>query len=273
MIRIGVCQWSLDRRGPDSLARAAALGFDAIHLDGGELVPGDWLPNGPAIAEAYAAAAAGACVSIMAVAPGRLNQLGLTSPAGSERARSCEQSIAVAVSAAASLGAPLIFLPSFADGEIRDESGLRRTAEAMQAACDLAADQGLSVATENTLGAADNLRLLAMVDRPNARVFLDTQNPALWGHDVAAYVDVLWPHLADQVHVKDGRDRLMGNAALGQGQSGFAATAKALAAHGFDGSLISENDYSGEGGGSAAEDVAVLTRLFRNGNGRDPGSG
>ena len=265
MIRFGVCQWSLDRRGPDALARAAELGFEAIHLDGGELVSGDWWPDGPAIAATYAEAAADTRVSIAAVAPGRLNQLGLTSPAGSEPARLCEQSIAVAIAAAARLGAPLIFLPSFANGEIRDEPGLRRTAEMMRATCDLAAEHGLLVATENTLSATDNLRLLGSVDRPNARVLLDTLNPALWGHHVAASVDALWPHLADQVHVKDGRDGQMGNAALGDGQAGFGATAAALEAHGFEGSLISENDYTGEHAGRAAQDVATLTRLFQSG--------
>jgi len=264
MIRIGVCQWSLDRRGPDALARAAELGFSAIHLDGGELLSEGW-PDDPVVAARYEAAAADSGVTITAVAPGRLNQLGLTSPAGSDQARSCEGSIAVAINAARRLGAPLIYLPSFANGEIRDERGLRRTAEAMQAACDLAAEHGLLVATENTLGAADNLRLLAMVDRPNAQVLLDTQNPALWGHDVAAYVETLWPRLADQVHVKDGRDGGMGNAALGDGEAGFAATAAALKARGFGGSLISENDYAGEHAGRAAQDMATLTRLFQSG--------
>lgn len=264
MVTLGVCQWSLDRRGPDALARAAELGFTAMHLDGGVLA-GDWSPDGPAVAGTYSDAAEQAGVRIVAVAPGRLNELGLTSPAGSENARSCEGSITVAIRAAAHLGAPLIYLPSFVNGEIRDEDGMRRTAEVMRAACDLAADHGVSVATENTLSAADNLRLLAMVDRPNAQVLLDTQNPALWGHDVAAYVESLWPYLASQVHVKDGRDGQMGNAALGTGQAGFAATAATMKAHGFDGMLISENDYSGEAAGSAAQDVALLTALFPTG--------
>ncbi len=261
MIRIGVCQWSLDGRGPDMLARAAELGFNAVHLDGDDFLSGDSSLDGAAVA-AYAQAAASSGVTITAVAPGRLNQLGLTSPAGSEQARSCEWSIALAIHAAARLGAPLIYLPSFANGEIRDESGLRRTAEAMQAACDLAAQDGLLVATENTLGAADNRRLLRLVDRPNARVLLDTQNPSLWSHDVATYVDELWPHLADQVHMKDGRDGQMGNAALGDGQAGLAATIGVLRAHGFEGSVISENDYSREAAGRAARDVAFLTRSF-----------
>jgi sugar phosphate isomerase/epimerase len=262
VVTFGVCQWSLDGTGPDSLARAAELGFSAIHLDGGSFASDAWLPDGPASTAIYADAAARAGVTISAVAPGHLNQLGLTSPAGSERALACERNIVIAIEAAARLDAPLIFLPSFRNGEIHDDQGLRRTAAAMRAACDRAATYGIAVATENTLGAADNVRLLAMVDRPNARVFLDTQNPSLWGHDVAAYVDALWPHLAGQVHVKDGRDGRMGNAALGDGESGFTATATALVAHGFAGTLVSENTYVGEAAGTAARDVATLKRLF-----------
>lgn len=262
MVGIGVCGWSLGRSGPDQLARAAELGFGLIHLDGDEVVRGDWLPDGPAAATALATASARTGVGIAAVSPGRLNQLGLTSPQGSVEARACEQSIAVAIAAAAALGAPLVFLPSFRNGEIRDEAGLRRTAEVVRWTWDVAGDHDVQVATENTLDAAGNLRLLAMVDRPNARILLDTLNPALWGHDVAAYTEALWPHLADQVHVKDGRDGRMGNAPLGDGQADLAATVVVLRAHGFDGSVISENDYADEAADGAARDIAWVTRAF-----------
>ncbi len=266
LTRIGVCQWSLDRPGTDALGRAAELGFEAIHLDGGLLAEDATADPGLASVEAYRDVASETGVQIVAVAPGRLNQLGLTSPAGSENARSCERSIAAAILAAARLGAPLIYLPSFANGEIHDAEDLRRTAQVMQTTCDIAAGHGISVATENTLGAAATLRLLAMVDRPNAQVLLDTQNPVLWGHDVASYVDSLWPHLANQVHVKDGCDGAMGNAALGEGEAGFVATVAALQAHGFDGSLISENDYTGARVARAGQDIALLARSFRPGS-------
>ena len=264
MISIGVCQWSLDRHGPGALTRASELGFGVIHLDGDELARDSWLPDGPVMAATYAQAADATGVRIEAISPGRLNALGLTSPDGSEAASSCERSIAVAIAAATTLGAPLIFLPSFGNGEIRDEAGLRRTAEVLRWTCDAAADHGLLIATENTLGAADNMRLLDLVDRPNARILLDTLNPALWGHDVASYVESLWPHLADQVHVKDGRGGKMGNAALGDGEARLEATVAVLKTNGFDGSLVSENDYPGDGVG-AARDIAWLTESFGTG--------
>ena len=103
-----------------------------------------------------------------------------------------------------------------------------------------------------------------LIDRPNARVLLDTQNPALWGHDVAAYVERLWPRLANQVHVKDGRDGRMGNAVLGDGEAGVRRRpSAALRAHGFDGILISENDYTGEHAGRRRTGPGRARQLVR----------
>jgi sugar phosphate isomerase/epimerase len=145
---------------------------------------------------------------------------------------------------------------------MRAEQDLQHTAEVLQAACDQAAPYALTLATENTLGLEDNLKLLAAVGRPNLRVLLDTQNPFMWGHAVPALVAGLWPHLSDQVHVKDGLGAEMGNAVLGQGEAGFLETAQALRARAFDGWLISENDYHGERRSLAARDIAVLAGLF-----------
>ena len=55
----------------------------------------------------------------------------------------------------------------------------------------------------------------------------------------------------------------MGNAALGDGQAGIEATVAVLQAHGFEGSLISENDYAGEAAGGAARDIAVADPFLR----------
>ena len=65
-----------------------------------------------------------------------------------------------------------------------------------------------------------------------------------------------------KIHVKDGINGGMGNAILGTGQAGFAETGRLLASRGFDGFLISENDYCGDRRGYAAQDMAVIHALF-----------
>jgi hypothetical protein len=91
---------------------------------------------------------------------------------------------------------------------------------------------------------------------------IDTLNPVFWGHD-QDLLNQLWPHIAPQIHVKDGIDGGMGNAILGTGQASFAETGRILASRGFDGILISENDYCGNRRKFATQDIAVIHALFK----------
>jgi L-ribulose-5-phosphate 3-epimerase len=260
-IAFGVTAWSLDGRGPETVERAAALGFETIHLDSGEL-EGDLRLDDDAVRERYLQAGRARGVRIGAIAGGDLNDHGLTSPAGSRNADRCWDSIRIAIDAAAAMDVPVVFLPSFRAGEILNAAGLHRTGEVLAAACDYARSQPVTIASENTLSIAGNLRLLQAAARPELRILLDTQNPWLWGQPVAPMVDALWPYLAEQVHVKDGVDGAMGNAVLGEGTSDFAATAATLRRRGFEGALVSENDYRGTRSANARLDLEVLRRSF-----------
>ncbi len=260
-VRIGVTQWSLDGRGAETVHRAAVLGFGAIHLDSGDL-DGDLRLDDDRVRDAYRRASDETGVEIVAIAGGELNALGITSPPGSANAIRCRDSIRIAIDAAAELGVPVVFLPSFRAGEIHDDADLLRTADVLAEADDYVASRPLTVATENMLDAAGNLRLLDKADRTGLGILLDTQNPFLWGHPVADMVDALWPRLVDQVHVKDGRGGVMGNSALGDGESDFVGTARALRRHGFAGTAISENDYHGEREALAARDIATVAAAF-----------
>lgn len=251
----------MDGRGPEAIHRAADLGFETVHLDSGEL-DGDLRLDDDAVRERYVRACGERNVSIGAIAGGDLNDLGLTSPAGSLNASRCWDSIRIAIDAAVEMGVPVVFLPSFRAGEIRSHADLRRTADVLASACAYSGDRPVSIATENTLDAEGNLRLLREAARPDLRILLDTQNPALWGHAVAPMVDALWPHLATQLHVKDGVDGAMGNAVLGQGDSAFRATAMVLRRNGYRGALVSENDYHGARSANASHDIAVLAEAF-----------
>jgi 2-epi-5-epi-valiolone 7-phosphate 2-epimerase len=261
MGRIGVCQWSVDGRGVETLHQAAVLGFNAMHLDANDL-GSDLSLERPEVRADYVQAAQESGVQITGLAPGPLNALGLTSPPGSANALRCRELIRVGIDAAEEMGVPLVFLTSFATGEIKNDDDLARTAEVMAEACAYAQGRPVSLATENTLGLEGNLRLLQAVGCDNLTVLLDTQNPVLWGYDVPEMVDGLWVQLSDQVHVKDGSGGQMGNSLLGAGESGFTATAGRLRAHGFAGTLISENDYLGERQVNAAPDIAAMTAIL-----------
>jgi sugar phosphate isomerase/epimerase len=259
--RIGVVQWCLDRAGADALHRASELGFAAVHVDAGGR-GGAPVLAGPE-AQRYRRAAEEAGLSVTAVAANLLNDLGLHRPAGSVAARQAWDAVRWAVEAAAGLGAGLVMLPSFRESLIRTERDLLRTAEVLRDACAYAAADGTLVATENSLGAEGNLRLLEAARHPNLRVLVDSLNPVLHGHAVPELVRAVRPHLCDQFHAKDGSGATtMGDARLGTGWAGLAATARALREVGFHGDVVLENDYRRDARHRVARDVVILESLF-----------
>ena len=80
-------------------------------------------------------------------------------------AERCEATIRIAIDAAADMHVPLVFLPSFRAGEIRDDADLHRTATVLASACDYVRGRPVTIATENTLGIDGNLELLRLAGR------------------------------------------------------------------------------------------------------------
>jgi len=158
---------------------------------------------------------------------------------------------------------PLVYIPSFDVNEIRNVSDLVETARILKACCDYVGGRSIEVASENTLGVEDNLRLLNAVDHEKMRIMIDTYNPIIWGHRTVNLITELWPYLCDQVHVKDGKNNTMGNARLGEGDAEFAEVITALKGHGFDGTLIIENEYSPSLIGTQIQhDIVQIELLF-----------
>lgn len=261
MHRVGVAQWVLDRRGEAAVARAAELGFEVVHVDFGLLDDPEGLASGAA-RRRLARLASDRGVAIGAVALNAVEKYGLTRPADEHGARLSRDVIRAGVEAAVELGAPMVYLPSFHASEMRSRDDLRTTAAALREACELAEGTSLEVASENTLGADANRALVDAVAHPRLRILLDCFNPSLWGHRAGEIARALRDRLAGQVHVKDGRGGVMGNARLGEGEGRFDETADALVEIGFAGDLILENDYGEDALARSAADRAVLARRF-----------
>ncbi len=236
MEAVGVAQWVLDRAGPAALARAAQLGFTAIHLDAaGASVP------------AYATAARDTGVAIAALATRSVEGAGLS-----------RDTVWAAIDAAAELGAPLVYVPCFHRTQIRDADDLARTADFLHEACAHAGP--VRVASENSLSASGNRALVARVNHPGFRVLVDHCNAVLWGHDPLELIDARLAHDCGQIHCKDTTGGGLGNAPLGDGDGRFAQTCARLRATGFGGLVVSENDYRVDGQRRAAHDLAALAR-------------
>lgn len=233
---LGVTQWSLGLTGTECLSAAAALGFSTLHLDYGP--PGTSGCLGRAwVREEFRVSAGRQGLKLAAIVINWLTE------SRSAEAADVARDIEEAVEAAARLGAELLVLPSFGAAEIRSDHALRAAAARLRFACEVADRmEGPLVATENTLDARGNERLLRLADHARARMLFDTQNPVLWGHDPLELIDALWPLFANHVHVKDGVDGVMGNRAPGDGTGQLRRTLDCLLDRGFAGVLVLESE-------------------------------
>ncbi|WP_239015255.1 sugar phosphate isomerase/epimerase family protein [Archangium violaceum] len=260
MVRFGLATWMLDEPGPAALDTAARLGLSCVQVE--YAAPGLAHHAGdPAVRESYRRARERTGVAIVGMGAKAVNDLGMTAPAGTPAHDRCRAVMHGAIDAAADLEIPLVFFPSFRASQIHDDEGLRHTARLLREACRRAADQGLCVGSENTLGAEGNHRLVDVVDAPNFRVILDSFNPTLFGHRVPPLLEALHGHIADQVHAKDGVGGRMGSAPLGTGEGRFDETMAALRTLGFSGCILLENDYRGAAHRIPA-DLDTLARHF-----------
>lgn len=261
MVRIGVAEWCLDCRGPLAIYRAARLGLSAIHIDTEDSVANISLRS-LKIQNAYRKAIDDTGVQITAIAVNSLNQFGMTHAPRSIQAERCWEMIQLALDAALNLQVPMVYLPSFNDGEIHNHRDLMRTADAIRRACVSSEGSKILLATENTLDGKGNLELLAAVGHDRLRVLIDTLNPVLWGHSTSSLVEQLWPYMCNQIHAKDGTAGEMGNATLNTGIANFEETASTLCSLYFDGYLILENQYHIETETRVAADKAAIVALF-----------
>ncbi len=262
MIKYGVCQWCIDRRGVDAIARIAELGLTCTQLTVGN--DEDLLAlSDKTIQAAYLSAAAQHGVAITGLA---LNMLassdGMLSPAGSEAHNKALAVIEQSLGIAHAMSVPMMHIPNFGRAEIKTDADMALTADVFRWACVLAEGSGVTIATENPFGVDGHKELFRLVGHPGFKFLLDTRNPVVRGHSAVALIEQLGERMCNQVHVKDGQGGVKGSVSLGTGDGDFAASARALLAAGFDGYIISENRYEQDAERLLAEDMAVLRGYF-----------
>lgn len=240
---LGICEWSYPVTGPGGLRQMKKYGIDAVQLDLGPVENG--LPlSVPEIQELYLQAAEESGVKLHSVACSDLGLYGMTNPKASEKGGIARRIIQAGISAAAGLGLPMVMLTNFRDGLIRDEEGFSNTAETIRWACSAAKEKGIAIASENALSWEDNLRLLEAVGADNLGLCFDTQNPYLrWGYYVPDMIRKLKDHILF-IHVKDGSHGNISSELLGDGDTSFLESVKAIKEIGYEGDIILENLYS-----------------------------
>jgi sugar phosphate isomerase/epimerase len=241
-IKFGICYWSFPLEGPYACKIASQLGLQAIELDLGDYERNFPLSN-RIIQDAYLEAAEKWEISYPAIAVNALCNYGMTNTADTLKGEVARLAIKKAVEVAQSMRIPVVQVPSFFDGEIKDEKGLMDTVTCLKFACRYAADRGVTIATENVLSVEESKRLLEEVSFQNIKIYFDLQNYYNFkGYSVPDVLSELFPYICE-VHAKDGKTGELSGALLGEGDADFAGSVKVLKKLGYSGWIHLENYY------------------------------
>ena len=141
------------------------------------------------------------------------------------------------------MGVPIVLVPNFVNSKIKNDKDFSRAVKVLTEVCDLAANHGITIATENALSPGKIDKLIGEVNRPNIKLYFDTQNHFLHGdYNMAQLLERLMPYVCE-VHVRDGKNKDESGAILGQGDAGFYECVEVLKKHNYSGWVISENYY------------------------------
>ena len=258
--RISACDWSLRVSGAEGLDTAKALGLDGLEISAGS--PEDTLAIAdPVLRASYKEKMASTGVVVSSVAMGLLNNAPLaTDPRGPAW---LEQTI----EATQDLGAKVILLAFFGDGDLTQKAGLfgrgklnmeavDTVVERLKAAAPKAREAGVILGIENTLNAEENIMILDRIGDPAVLVYYDVGNSTYNGYDIAAEIRLLGDKIC-QIHFKDG------GFLLGKGKVDMDAAAAAIKDIGYEGWFVLETAArANKRDEDFMENAAYLRNLF-----------
>lgn len=267
-VKLGIAEWSVPIAGPTACRYVAAAGLDGLQIDLGPAAAGFPMSR-RVVRDAYQHAAADAGIELVSLAANELCVDGLDVAPDSDGGRRARATVAAAISAASALGLGLVQFPCFEGSYVSSPEQRRNLADGLRFACTLAAEHGITVATENVLSVDETDELFERVDADNLTVFFDMQNYLLnRGFDQVKHLDALYPRVA-QVHAKDGTGGVLSSAIVGTGEAKVTEQIALMVERGYEGWITLENFYATgplaqrhpEPFDTMAEDAAALRKL------------
>jgi sugar phosphate isomerase/epimerase len=257
--RIGICEWSLPIDGPYACRLVGELGLQGMQLDVGPYERG-FPKSRPVVQDAYLEMAEASGIGFPSMAARVSDYYTMFLSRSEEESAIVRTGIAKAIDTCAAMSIPILLVPNFVKSAITGEQEFREAVEVFKWACDRAGESRITVAAENTLSTADTKRFMAEVERPNLKLYFDTQNYFLnEGYDTPGMLEQLIEYVC-QIHVKDGKGADLSGALLGQGDTDFYASIQVVKKHGYRGWIVLENYYDQEPLSEQNSDPTALIR-------------
>jgi len=257
---LGLTSWRLPVDIHCAPQFAAAAGASLLQIDfgggarGPELRPGAWCHE-------FRERAEDAGVKLAALTVNSLNDIGLMSAETNDKT-ACEGLFGRAVHAAVALDIELVIVPSFRRSFIRDDDDLATTEAFLGAACAIAAESSVNVATENVLDPGRLSAALSRIAAPNLRVLADIGNLAEYHIDPLEYGTAAEERLHQDIHVKDLRAGPAGDCRLGAGDIDLATCVAAFRRLFATTGFVVETDHRRSSPEDVRADIAWLATVL-----------
>lgn len=222
--KIGVTDWNLRQTGKlEAVAMAAKLGFEGVEVSLGRNAADNKLPlDNSELQAQYVADArkhnirlAGTCLDILHVNYLKNDKLG-------------QKWVADGIPITKKLNARVMLMPFFGKGALATEQEMDYVADLLKELAPEAEKAGVLLGLEDTISAADNVRIMDRVKSKALLVYYDVGNSTRNGFDVVKEIRWLGAKRICQIHLKD-------EGYLGEGKIDFPRVIKTIDDIGFKG--------------------------------------
>ena len=239
MIKFGICHFSLPIEGPYALKIASEAGFNGVQLDILSNYKNQLALSKKITQEAFLKMGIEYNIEFPSIVIRELDQCSMVT----KNNEIAVDVIKKTINAAANMKIPIVVVPNFANSNIKSTEDFKQAVNVLKNACDIAGEYGITIATENILSPDKMVELIEKVNRPNLKLYFDSQNYYLHKkYNTAVLLERLMQYVCE-VHVKDGKGNDLSGALLGEGDTGFYESIEVLKKHKYAGWIISENYY------------------------------
>ncbi len=242
-VKLGICNFCVPVGGMFAPQIVAEMGLDGMSLEFGSCEHG-WALTQKKIMDLYLEAQQKYGIEYANIGCSDGDNVPFYAPEGDPMYNTIQYWVTKAVDAAEYMKLPMVFFSNFNASLADTEEKLENTAKRYRYLCDYAGDKGIEISCECPLSVEKQFQLVDMVDRENFSLFYDSDNFTYFTD--FKQVDVLrgiYPHMGNQLHVKDSTPGCIGNAVLGTGVGDFYGTINFLKEKNYEGWLILENVY------------------------------
>ncbi|GAB3178469.1 sugar phosphate isomerase/epimerase family protein [Telluribacter humicola] len=221
---LGACDWSLGKAmSPEAFDLARQIGLQGLQVSYNTGKDEVGLSN-PAMLQAIREAAKRTGVQVSSLAIGQLNQVPYKSEGRTE------EWVWNSVEAARALGAPVVLLAFFSQGDLRkDDAGKKVVVSRLKKVAPQAEKQGVTLGIESYLSAQEHLDIIQAVGSPAVKVYYDFRNATDAGYDIYQEIPMLGREQICEIHMKENGFR------LGEGTLDWPRIARAVKDIGYKG--------------------------------------